>query len=165
VKLNEKTFKPTFMKLLEWSREEEEGNINVDKLITFYKVVSTISDVLKAIFQPYWDYFLEYSVNDLGITIVKDEKKRKRKETNNHEKYHHLIMVICDSLRKYIMYDEEGVFNSQSKFDMIQDSLMNQFENTALNESSLFLKRFKVSIIPCLSELSSKIPQVFQFIS
>ena len=151
------------MKLLEWSREEEEGNLNFDKLITFYKTISKISDVLKTIFLPFWDYLLEHSLNDLNLTLIEqnEKKKRKRNEIENSNKFHNLIMIICEALKKYFFYDEEGVLNSQSKFELIQDSIMKQFENIELTNSKLFLERFKISIIPCLSELSSKIPQNF----
>eukprot|EP01080_Neovahlkampfia_damariscottae_P001118 gene1118-10632_t len=163
VKLNEKTFKPVFMKLLEWSREEVDRSLNFDKLITFYKIIYKISDVLKSIFLPFWDYLLEHSLNDLNSTLIEvnDKKKRKRNEIENSNKFHSLIMIICDSLKKYFFYDEEGLLNSQSKFELIQDSIMKQFENSELTSSKLFMERFKYSIIPCLSELSSKIPQSF----
>jgi U3 small nucleolar RNA-associated protein 10 len=54
MKLNEKTFKPLFVRILEWAETEvdngygeNENNRNIDRNIVFYRVVYQLTDKLR----------------------------------------------------------------------------------------------------------------------
>lgn len=64
MKLNEKTFKPLFIKIYDWAQDEDRG----DKLF-FFKLVLALLENLKSIFVPYFAIIM-----DLALELVAEKR-------------------------------------------------------------------------------------------
>lgn len=185
LKLNENTFKPILLKLLEWSRtpcsaldvEQDEtsdsSSPHIDRLQTFYKCVNVITNCLKSIFVPYFAHLLDGCVNDLNRTYVDEEedeeedtKKKKRKHSKISKedsiitKKHNLVKLIFNALQKCFLHDDSEFMHNQSRFDMILSPMVNQIENISLGTAEMFKERVESAIVPCFGQLSLIINQV-----
>jgi len=101
MKLNETTFKPIFIKILDWANSQnseiEKEQFTLSKLsrfVFFFRLVDSLADKLKSIFVPYYGYLLDLCVLFLKEKQVEiepqddkeeDNKKLKKKKTTIHK--------------------------------------------------------------------------------
>eukprot|EP00250_Pteridium_aquilinum_P014753 c22180_g1_i1 orf=112-6567(+) len=144
LKLSESTFKPLFVRVLEWAESElpddtgNESKKGVLRNIVLYRVVNQLGDKLRSVFVPYFQYLLKGCVQNLtdgqdseslkprkklkaSAELMK--KKAKRAELTSAE--WHLRYLIISALHKCFLYDNIGFLDTQ-KFQMLLGPLVEQ---------------------------------------
>ncbi|MCO5557096.1 hypothetical protein L7F22_010652 [Adiantum nelumboides] len=142
LKLSESTFKPLFVRVLEWAESDvpEEGDESkgVFRLIVFYRVVNQLADKLRSVFVPYFQYFIKACVKQLldgqDREIVRPKKKSKMSGQLHNKKtrtsgltgseWHLRYLIVC-SLQKCFLYDTIGFLDTE-KFQMLLEPLVQQ---------------------------------------
>lgn len=160
-KLDEKTIKPSLTELVQWSKEEIDGSISIDRLINFYKSINEIHLIQESTFTSFWGTIFEKTIQDLENLIIKDKKKRKREVTDPSSKQHMLIKFISESLKNGFAFDKEELIHNQVRFESVLNALSNQVENIDLTDLTLYQERVTESFVPCLAQLADSIPQNF----
>ncbi|CAM6083052.1 unnamed protein product [Calypogeia fissa] len=170
MKLSETTFKPLFVKILEWAESETEtkdGSFvsqNVDRNIAFYKLVNQLTAKLRSVFVPYLQYLINGCVHHLtgglGLTeteMLKPKKKKKKHSVNEEQKATlspsewHLRQLILSSLHQCFLYDTIG-FLDAPKFQLLLAPIVSQLVVEAPTEVPM-LKQGEASDIPSLQEM------------
>lgn len=156
LKLSENTFKPLFVRILEWAESElpddgVDGNKkNIFRNIVFYRVVNQLADKLRSVFVPYFQYMLKGCVQHLidgqDRETVKPRKKskvsaeimqRKQKWVGLTSAEWHLRHLIISALHKCFLYDNVSFLDAQ-KFQMLLGPLVEQItvEKPSLEKSA-----------------------------
>lgn len=160
-KLDEKLMKPILKKLIEWSKEEQDGETSIDRLFSFYKSINEIQLIFESKFTQFWPTFFESTIQDLENLLVIDKKKRKRNVIDSSSKQHQLISIIIESLKNCFEFDKEDFIHNQVRFESVLNSIGNQVENINLTDFKLYQERVQNTIVPCISQLADSVPQNF----
>ncbi|KAJ3324436.1 HEAT repeat-containing protein 1 [Boothiomyces sp. JEL0866] len=134
MKMNEKTFKPLFLKVVDWGLAKDAEN----KLF-FFRLVEALLENLKSIFVPYYGYLV-----DAAITILEEILETKDVGT--------LWEPVLVSLVKCFTYDTNGFVN-QSRFDKIQRPLIDQIDLIGAHGQEYKEKMIEF-VIPCVGQLA-----------
>ncbi|KAF9617505.1 hypothetical protein IFM89_036709 [Coptis chinensis] len=126
LKLTGTMFEPLFIRSLEWAESDGEGNgymdnRSLDRIISFFSLVTELVDHQRSFFIPYFKYLLEsckrYLTEGQSTQSAGGAQKRKkakiegandsRKESENalSPKQWHLRALIISSLQKCFVYD------------------------------------------------------------
>ncbi|KAL0452592.1 UNVERIFIED_CONTAM: hypothetical protein Slati_1237300 [Sesamum latifolium] len=122
MKLTETMFRPLFIKTIEWSGLNVEGDENTpvkanSRAISFYSLVNKLAESHRSLFVPYFKYLLDGCVRGLvGAEDTKPgltQKKKKAKLSYNAKdrddalslQAWHLRALILSSLHKCFLYD------------------------------------------------------------
>ncbi|KAI5081132.1 hypothetical protein GOP47_0004315 [Adiantum capillus-veneris] len=142
LKLSESTFKPLFVRVLEWAESvvPDEGNDSkgVLRFIVFYRVVNQLADKLRSVFVPYFQYFLKTCVGQLleGQDREIDKPKKKMKMSGQllkkkprtscltSSEWHLRYLIVC-SLQKCFLHDTIGFLDTE-KFQLLLRPLVQQ---------------------------------------
>jgi hypothetical protein len=118
MKMNEKAFKPLFLKLVEWGTDVKE-NIEF-----FFKLVQSLVDNLKSIFVPYFQFILDTCVDQIinSISFTNEWK------------------AVIDSLMKCFQFDNG--FVTQERFDKLSVPLVNLLEFQNMDQDFQVFFRF-----------------------
>jgi hypothetical protein len=100
LKLNEKTFKPLFIKMFDWSQDEDRGDV-----LLFFKLVLGLVNNLKSIFVPYFGIFID---NALEIVV---------KGRND------LWKIVIECFLKCFTFDTTGFINEE-RFEKVLPPLI-----------------------------------------
>ncbi|KAI3471008.1 hypothetical protein Pfo_027671 [Paulownia fortunei] len=122
MKLTETMFRPLFIKTIEWSGLNVEGDENApgkadSRAISFYSLVNKLAESHRSLFVPYFKYLLDGCVR--GLVDAEDTKtgltqKKKKAKLNNNTmdrdgalslQMWHLRALILSSLHKCFLYD------------------------------------------------------------
>ncbi|KAL2649237.1 hypothetical protein R1flu_017365 [Riccia fluitans] len=134
MKLSETSFKPLFVKVLEWAESEESAGTcvagkSVDRNIVFYKFVNQLSDKLRSVFIPYFKYLLTGCVQYLmsGADSHKPKKKKKKHsgELSAGSSEWHLRQLVLSALHKCFLYDTVG-FLDTARFEQLLEPIVSQ---------------------------------------
>ncbi|XP_057776784.1 uncharacterized protein At3g06530 isoform X2 [Salvia miltiorrhiza] len=144
MKLTETMFRPLFVKTIEWSGLNVEGdgdspgNAN-SRAISFYSLVNKLAESHRSLFVPYFKYFLDGCVR--GLLDAEDtntglsQKKKKAKlniKTKDKDgalslRMWHLRALILSSLHKCFLYDTgNSKFLGASNFQVLLKPLVSQ---------------------------------------
>ncbi|OVA04123.1 BP28 [Macleaya cordata] len=142
MKLTETMFKPLFIRSLEWAESEFQGSgstesRNLDRIISFYRLVSKLAERHRSLFVPYFKYLLEcctrYLTDAQSVGLTQKKKKAKIAEVTNNRnegkgvlspRQWHLRALIISSLHKCFVYDTGSLkFLDSSNFQAICISL------------------------------------------
>ncbi|KAM7273255.1 hypothetical protein ACFE04_027919 [Oxalis oulophora] len=148
MKLTETTFKPLFIRSIEWAESGVEETADgatpsLDRGISFYGLVNKLAESHRSLFVPYFKYMLEGCVRcltnalDLGASgLVRKKKKSKTKhassETNEETttpslKSWHLRALVLASLHKCFLYDNGNLkFLDSSNFQVLLKPIVSQ---------------------------------------
>ncbi|RZS23791.1 hypothetical protein BHM03_00056771 [Ensete ventricosum] len=125
MKLTETMFRPLFFHSLEWAESEFEGSDciqsrSLDRSISFYNMVSKLTEHHRSLFVPYFKHLLEGCIrylteaHDVNEALAKRRKKAKVADSvirSKHEllslKQWHLRAVILKSLYKCFLFDND----------------------------------------------------------
>eukprot|EP01018_Ginkgo_biloba_P013781 Gb_31975 [translate_table: standard] len=146
MKLSEVTFKPLFVRTLEWaeSEVEDDGSAaghNIQRSISFYSLIDNLTGKLRSVFVPYFQYLMDGCLHHLtsgqdqkdNVQARDKAKKRKLIEKSAHrdvkqdltESEWHLRALVVSSLHKCFLYDTVGFLDS-SKFQIFLKPIVSQ---------------------------------------
>lgn len=119
MKLNDKTFRPYFVRMAEWAAtpSSEDENVRNARLTVFYKFVVKLFGSLKSIVTSYYGYLL-----DTSCSILDAEKQQQLQaggESNSA-----LKRAVLNSLVLSFQHDHDDFWQSQERFDKISACLM-----------------------------------------
>ncbi|CAN6235820.1 unnamed protein product [Urochloa humidicola] len=141
MKLTEGTFRPLFLRTLEWAESEVDQSSSkksLDRAIVFYKLINKLAEQHRSLFTPYFKYLLEGSVHylleDDALAGSKQKKKKakldvqvKQKDNLLGLKLWNLRALILKSLHKCFLYDNEQKILDSSNFQVLLKSIVSQF--------------------------------------
>uniref|UniRef100_R7W4R5 BP28 C-terminal domain-containing protein n=1 Tax=Aegilops tauschii TaxID=37682 RepID=R7W4R5_AEGTA len=141
MKLTESTFRPVFLRTLEWAESEVDQSTSkrsMDRAIVFYKLVNKLAEQHRSLFTPYFKYLLEGSVQYLsedGVLISSKRKKKaklgddivKYKDSLSGQKLWNLRALILKSLHKCFLYDNDQKILDSSNFQTLLKPIVSQF--------------------------------------
>ncbi|CAN6240377.1 unnamed protein product [Urochloa humidicola] len=142
MKLTEGTFRPLFLRTLEWAESEVDGSSSkksLDRAIVFYKLINKLAEQHRSLFTPYFKYLLEGSVHylleDDALAGSKQKKKKKakldvqvkQKDNLLGLKLWNLRALILKSLHKCFLYDNEQKILDSSNFQVLLKPIVSQF--------------------------------------
>ncbi|KAH6815169.1 hypothetical protein C2S51_019989, partial [Perilla frutescens var. frutescens] len=144
MKLTETMFRPLFVKTIEWSGLNVEGDGNSpgnanSRVISFYSLVNKLAESHRSLFVPYFKYFLDGCVRglldaeDMNTGLTQKKKKAKlNSKTKDKDGALSLPMwqlraLILSSLHKCFLYDTgNSKFLSASNFQVLLKPLVSQ---------------------------------------
>ncbi|TVU14983.1 hypothetical protein EJB05_38480 [Eragrostis curvula] len=175
MKLTEATFRPLFLRTLEWAESEMEQSSSkrsLDRAIVFYKLVNKLAEQHRSLFTPYFKYLLEGSVQylseDGALTSSKQKKKKKAKLEDAQieqkdkllgPKLWNLRALILKSLHKCFLYDNEQKILDSSNFQSLLKPIVCQFvaeppESTESVPDTPSVEEVDETIVLCLGQMA-----------
>uniref|UniRef100_A0A0E0KTI8 BP28 C-terminal domain-containing protein n=1 Tax=Oryza punctata TaxID=4537 RepID=A0A0E0KTI8_ORYPU len=143
MKLTEATFRPLFLRTLEWAESEVDQSTSkrsMDRAIVFYKLVNSLAEKHRSLFTPYFKYLLEGSVQylseDDALISSKQKKKKKakledalveQKDKLSGPKLWNLRALVLKSLHKCFLYDNDQKIFDSSNFQALLKPIVSQF--------------------------------------
>ncbi|XP_068649643.1 uncharacterized protein At3g06530 [Aristolochia californica] len=144
MKLTETMFRPLFIRTLEWTETESGGNrasgtTNLDRNISFYKLINKLAEQQRSLFVPYFKYLLEsctrYLTGDQEPGFSQKQKKPKIQQGNDGTQGRgtlsisqwHLRALILSSLHKCFLYDIGNLkFLDSTNFQVLLKPIVSQ---------------------------------------
>ncbi|URD79236.1 U3 small nucleolar RNA-associated protein 10 [Musa troglodytarum] len=144
MKLTETMFRPLFFHSLEWAESEFEGgdcvqSRSLDRSISFYNMVSKLTEHHRSLFVPYFKHLLEGCIrylteaHDVNEALAKRRKKAKVADSVSRSKYEllslkqwHLRAVILKSLYKCFLYDNDLKLLDSTNFQVLLKPIVSQ---------------------------------------
>ncbi|XP_042487302.1 uncharacterized protein At3g06530 [Macadamia integrifolia] len=147
MKLTETMFKPLFIRSLEWAESEVEGNggmegRNLDRAISFYRLINKLAEQHRSLFIPYFKFLLESCTRyltdggDAQISLSQKRKKAKVQDAKSDKKLGkgvlspgqwHLRTLILSSFHKCFIYDTGSQkFLDSSNFQVLLKPIISQ---------------------------------------
>ncbi|KAL3650395.1 hypothetical protein CASFOL_006798 [Castilleja foliolosa] len=138
MKLTETMFRPLFIKTLDWSGLNVEGDEKADsRVISFYSLVNKLAESHRSLFVPYFKYLLDGCVRVLVDTedtkTGEIQKKKKAKLQNNTNdgalsiQAWRIRALILSSLHKCFLYDTgSSKFLDSSNFQVLLKPIVSQ---------------------------------------
>jgi U3 small nucleolar RNA-associated protein 10 len=117
MKLNDKTFRPLFIRMVRWAIDGEGSNKGVDersRLVIFFKFLVKVLGSLKSIITNYYGYLVD-PVCDI---LARFSTQKAHDEP--------LRRSILNSLITSFQYDRDEFWQSQARFDKISNVLVDQ---------------------------------------
>jgi U3 small nucleolar RNA-associated protein 10 len=152
VKLTEASFKPFFLKCMDWATRNEDENDDskqVDRWTLFYHLVSTFISRLKMLFVPYMNYILDHILKLLSIfpSIYETHSALSLR----------LWAFLLESLKHAFEYSSTQEWIDNALFDKLVVPLVEQL-NYRMDGKGSSDKRFQDYWIPCLVQLAIAAP-------
>jgi U3 small nucleolar RNA-associated protein 10 len=168
MKLNETLFKPLFLKSLDWATTELQvakasSQDMQDRLIFFYKLMSSLLDHLKSIVAPYYGYVVDNVIEALTGYAMKAKGSSYEDEDTNETVVKRRAMDelwpwMISSLQKCFLHDNDGLWNAD-RFEKLLHPLVNQLLVTSPSETTSaewksYEHRMNAYLVPCLGQLA-----------
>lgn len=117
MKLNDKAFRPLFIRMVRWAVDGENSNTNDkrSRLVVFFKFLVKVLGSLKSIITNYYGYLVD-PVTEILADFTKSD-------ANKDEP---LKRSILNSLITSFQYDRDEFWQSQARFDKISTALVSQ---------------------------------------
>ncbi|GAM90762.1 hypothetical protein ANO11243_088070 [Dothideomycetidae sp. 11243] len=144
LKLNDATFRPFFVQLVEWAMEDTDradGSAAQGKLqraASLYGFLSTFFSTLKSLVTSYAAFVLEYCHLQLTSLDANDGIQQG------------LIRSILDAFSQSFKYDQDDFWQAPAHFSKMSAALLLQ-----LRQSRTIAKEDRIGIIPAIAELAS----------
>lgn len=148
LKLRETELKSLFMGILDWlnvlnDADSPNVNLNMDRYVIFFRLVLQLSVTLKSVFVPYFNYFVNLSIQILRLAPEKVQSKKKRTADGNGRSLQTLVQsLIIRSLHQAFMADTNRAL-PRDFFDRLMEPLVDQLPAEAVG--------------PCLEELVARL--------
>ena len=147
MKLNESSFKPIYLKIVDWAfskNEQDSGANSFGRTLIVYKLVDVLVTQLKSIFVPFFGYILDNSVSVL----------RGSSDANNNQmtpaQHNKLLRAVLVCLQKCFSHDLEHWIN-KDRFDMLLDPLVSQFDFTSDEDYEQLTQQY---LMPAITQLA-----------
>lgn len=139
MKLNDKTFRPLFVRMVRWAIDGEDSSPELDSIqrrVIFFKFVSKMFGSLKSIVTSYFGYLVDATCDILDEYT--DSKKRQALVGNKAANA--LRTAIFSSLAVSFQYDREEFWQASARFDKISTSLLEQYATIDPNQGKALVK-------------------------
>ncbi|CAI5981007.1 unnamed protein product [Closterium sp. NIES-65] len=144
MKTSESVFKPMFVRVLEWAASEYAANGDaispagrVERHLTLFGLVNVLSDKLRSVFVPYFQYLFDIAIRHLVGTIdaAKGGMKKKRRKSasvaaaaeDSIAQWQLRHLVVC-ALHKCFIYDSNAAFLDATRFQALLEPLISQID-------------------------------------
>ncbi|KAK4985088.1 snoRNA-binding rRNA-processing protein utp10 [Elasticomyces elasticus] len=139
LKLNDATFRPFFVRLVEWASDDLPGkdrNGRMLRAISLFGFLTLLFEKLRSIVTNYSGYILEYAVNILEHAVPDTEEG------------HNMLRVVLQTLSSSFKHDQDDFWQTPAHFSTIAAPLLAQLRNAA---------EFDVSenLIPAITDLAA----------
>ncbi|KAK3057656.1 snoRNA-binding rRNA-processing protein utp10 [Extremus antarcticus] len=124
LKLNDATFRPFFMGLVDWSHATHDAYRGAYRLISVYHFWLTLSEQLKSLVTGYASFLLDSA----GAIL--------RQSSGATGPQQQLIKVVLQALSSSFRHDQDDFWQAPSHFDAVADPLLSQLEQTTNIEAS-----------------------------
>lgn len=144
MRLSETSFKPLYLKLVDWATNPS-ATMGHQRL--FFYVVNRLAGQLKPLFVPYFANILQ-----VCVTLLKKEAEEYASEKAQ------LVLstqtLVVEALAKCFMYDESR-FTSKDRFHGVLEPLLKQLNFfTSLESEDEYVHRAQKQVIPCITHLA-----------
>ncbi|KAJ8511645.1 hypothetical protein OPV22_002079 [Ensete ventricosum] len=177
MKLTETMFRPLFFHSLEWAESEFEGSDciqsrSLDRSISFYNMVSKLTEHHRSLFVPYFKHLLEGCIrylteaHDVNEALAKRRKKAKVADSvirSKHEllslKQWHLRAVILKSLYKCFLFDNDLKLLDSTNFQVLLKPIVSQLvveppKSLEQTQEVPSLEEVDESLVLCLGQMA-----------
>ncbi|CAI5464824.1 unnamed protein product [Closterium sp. Yama58-4] len=144
MKTSESVFKPMFVRVLEWAASEyaADGDAispagRVERHLTLFGLVNVLSDKLRSVFVPYFQYLFDIAIRHLVGTAdaAKGGIKKKRRKSasvaataeDSIAQWQLRHLVVC-ALHKCFLYDSNAAFLDATRFQALLEPLVSQID-------------------------------------
>ncbi|CAI5494230.1 unnamed protein product [Closterium sp. Naga37s-1] len=144
MKTSESVFKPMFVRVLEWAASEyaADGDAispagRVERHLTLFGLVNVLSDKLRSVFVPYFQYLFDIAIRHLVGTsdAAKGGIKKKRRKSasvaaaaeDSIAQWQLRHLVVC-ALHKCFLYDSNAAFLDATRFQALLEPLISQID-------------------------------------
>ncbi|CAI5523637.1 unnamed protein product [Closterium sp. Naga37s-1] len=144
MKTSESVFKPMFVRVLEWAASEYAASGDaispagrVERHLTLFGLVNVLSDKLRSVFVPYFQYLFDIAIRHLVGTIdaAKGGMKKKRRKSasvaaaaeDSIAQWQLRHLVVC-ALHKCFVYDSNAAFLDATRFQALLEPLISQID-------------------------------------
>ncbi|KAG9452219.1 hypothetical protein H6P81_005123 [Aristolochia fimbriata] len=144
MKLTETMFRPLFVRTVEWTEAESERNgansiTNLDRNISFYKLINKLAEQQRSLFVPYFKYLLESCTRYLTDDEVPDFSQKRKKPKLQLSNYGtertgtlsisqwQLRALVLSALNKCFLYDIGNIkFLDSTNFQVLLKPIVSQ---------------------------------------
>ncbi|KAF2183654.1 hypothetical protein K469DRAFT_634795 [Zopfia rhizophila CBS 207.26] len=133
LKLNDATFRPFFVQLVEWISSTSKKSVS--RATTFYKFLAEFFDKFKSIVTSYGGYIVEHASQTL-------------EQLSNADDESELRHAILHSLAKGFQHDQDGFWHAPSHFGTVIKPLLKQLTIESATE-------VVEDVIPAITELAA----------
>lgn len=139
MKLNDKTFRPLFVRMVRWAIDGEGCSSEFDiiqRRVIFFKFVSKMFGSLKSIVTSYYGYLVDATCDILDEYTDKE----KSQAFVGNKAANALRTAIFASLGVCFQYDREEFWQASARFDKISSSLLDQYATIDPNQGKALVK-------------------------
>ncbi|EDO34893.1 predicted protein [Nematostella vectensis] len=151
MKMSEATFRPVFLKLVEWATR---GNAHKRRLLVFYRLCVSIAEKLKGLMTLFAGYILKNcaSLLDANNSSKTDQLFFEEEGVEDQRGSSvQLVKFILDCLQKCLLYSTKG-FIDKERFDCLMQPIVDQLENQS--DKDKFQQLVTGHVVPCLAQLA-----------
>lgn len=150
LKLSESSFRPLYYNIFHWATATEAPK---DRIITFYRLSSSIAECLKGLFVLFAGHFIKNAADMLDQNNkAKTEDLYFGKGNDAEAKAAVLLEYILKTLHKVFLYDSHN-FTNKERFDSLMQPVVDQMENT-LGGIEALQSRAKDLLTPCIAQFA-----------
>lgn len=135
MKLNDKTFRPLFVRMVRWAIEGEGCSATlteVSRKIVFFKYLTKLFGNLKSIITSYFSYLVDPVCSIFDEFVPGSYESSKEAAT--------LRACVLNTLIASFQYDREEFWQAQARFDKIVTSLITQIPTIEQNHGNSLVK-------------------------
>lgn len=155
MKLNDKTFRPLFVRMVRWAIEGEGSSgalSDVARKTVFFKYLTKLFGSLKSIITSYFSYLVDPVCNILEPFYSESAKEISKEDAS-------LRVSVLNTLIVSFQYDREEFWQAQARFDKIVVALIEQIPTIDANHGNALVK----SIVGLAETVSS--PEQYKVIN
>ncbi|XP_078352830.1 HEAT repeat-containing protein 1-like isoform X2 [Oculina patagonica] len=152
VKLSEASFRPVFLRLIDWATRASSSK---ERLLVFYRLCDSVAEKLKGLFVLFAGYLVKNCASLLDATNVSKTDESIFPDASKErgiQKTCSLLNYVLDCLHKCFMYDTHG-FLDNDRFQCLMQPLVDQIENSLGGEET-FKERLSNHLAPCLAQFA-----------
>ncbi|KAK4985932.1 snoRNA-binding rRNA-processing protein utp10 [Elasticomyces elasticus] len=139
LKLNDATFRPFFVRLVEWASDDLHGkdrNGRMLRAISLFGFLTLLFEKLRSIVTNYSGYILDYAVNILEHAVPDTEER------------HNMLRVVLQTLSSSFKHDQDDFWQTPAHLSTIAAPLLAQLGNAAAFDVS-------EDLIPAITDLAA----------
>jgi len=152
VKLSEASFRPMFLRLIDWATR---SSSNKERLLVFYRLCDSVAAKLKGLFVLFAGYIVKSCASLLDATNISKTEESVFPDVAKDKGVQQaclLLNYLLDCLHKCLMYDTHGFLDSD-RFQCLMQPLVDQIENPLGGEAE-FKERLSSHLAPCLAQFA-----------
>lgn len=139
MKLNDKTFRPLFVRMVRWAIDGEGSSPSFDPVqrkVIFFKFSGRMFGSLKSIVTSYYGYVVDATCDILDDYLNAEN----RTALVNNKASNVLRTTILHTLAVCFQYDREEFWQASARFDKISTSLLGQYATIEPNQGKALVK-------------------------